>query len=315
MSLEKGIRKAPRRAQLTDVDVPGTFLGFCGWLGVTLTVGQSEVGRVAYDMGEPSGGLAAGLFGFEGGVPMGARSVVGVVCGARGGKSYILVALRLVFGMLVRDLSSMAPGQRAVALIVAPNDKLRREVANYARGAVRSKPELEAMVCEDSADGFGLRRPDGHVVRFETGVATAGGYGARGRALTDAALDECAFFRDSSFKVNDAEIFRAASARVLPGGQTIIASTPWARAGLLYEIWRDNFGKPTTALVAHAPTLLMHDSEMTRSIVEREKMRDPDNARREFDACFMDAGTTVFFDEAIVDRAIDDNMVTDIINE
>jgi hypothetical protein len=302
-SLIKSLQRPARAARTDAVDVPRSFLGFCAWLGVALTPGQSEFARVAYDAGEPGGGLGERLFGFAGPVPVGARGVVAAVCGARGGKSYVAVALRLVFGMLVRDLRSMAPGQRAVALIVAPNDKLRREVSNYARGAVRSKPELEAMVCEDSADGFGMRRPDGHVVRFETGVATAGGYGARGRALTDFALDECAFFRDSSFKVNDEEIYRAGAARVLPGGQVIVASTPWAEAGLLYDLHKRNWSKPSDALVAHAPTLLMHDSEMTRAIVERERLRDPDNAAREFDAKFMTSGTTVFFESSTIDAA------------
>lgn len=306
-SLIKSLQRASRTAR-TDVDVPRTFIAFCAWLGVALTLGQAEFARVAYDCGEPSVGLGQRLFAFTGAMPVGARSVVAAVCGARGGKSYIAVALRLVFGMLVRDLSSMAPGQRAVALIVAPNDKLRREVMNYARGAVRSKPELEAMVVEDSTDGFGLRRPDGHVVRFETGVATAGGYGARGRALTDFALDECAFFRDSSFKVNDEEIYRAGAARVLPGGQVIVASTPWAEAGLLYDLHKRNFGKPSDALVAHAPTLVMHDSEMTRAIVERERRRDPDNAAREFDARFMTSGTTVFFESSTIDAAETDEV-------
>jgi hypothetical protein len=138
-------------------------------------------------------------------------------------------------------------------------------------------------------------------------VATRGGYGARGRSLTDFALDESAFFRDASYKVNDQEIFRAGAARVLPGGQTIVASTPWAQAGLLYELWRDNYGKPKDALVAHAPTLLLHDSEMTRGIVERERRRDPDNARREFDAEFMTSGTTVFFEAGAVDAAVTDD--------
>lgn len=299
-------RQAPRRTEIASVDVPRSFIAFCQWMGVTLTDGQTEFARVAYDHGEPCSGLSERLFGFTGAVPVGARSVLAVVCGARGGKSYIAVALRLVFGMLVRDLSTMAPGQRAVALIIAPNDKLRREVSNYARGAVRSKPELEAMIVEDGADGFGLRRPDGHVVRFETGVATAGGYGARGRALTDFALDECAFFRDSSFKVNDEEIYRAGAARVLPGGQTIVASTPWAQAGLLYDVYKRNWCKPTDALVAHAPTLLFHDSKMTREIVEREERRDPDNAKREFGAQFMTGGTTVFFESAAIDAAVTD---------
>lgn len=303
MRLAKMLQARPTK-RATEVEVPRGFLAFCLWLGVLLTAGQAEFARVAYDGGLPEGDLGRRLFGFVGDVSMAARSVVTAVCGARGGKSYVVVALRLVHGMLVRDLRSLAPGQRAVALIVAPNDKLRREVLNYARGAVRSKPELEAMVVEDGEGGFGLQRPDGHVVRFETGVATAGGYGARGRALTDFALDECAFFRDSSFKVNDEEIFRAGSARVLPGGQTIVASTPWAEAGLLYSLHKRNFGKPQDALVAHAPTLVLHDSEMTRSIVERERQRDPDNAKREFDAQFMTSGTTVFFESSSIDSAL-----------
>jgi hypothetical protein len=236
---------------------------------------------------------------------MGARGVVAAVCGARAGKSYVIVALRLVHGMLVRDVSRVPPGPVAAALIIAPREDLRREVFRYALGAVQAKPELAAMlVGQPSGDVFRLRRPDGYEVEFKAGVATSGGTAARGQWWTDFALDECAFFRDSSFKVNDAEIFRAGAARVLPGGQTIVASTPWAQAGLLYELWRDNYGKPRDALVAHAPTLALHDSEMTRAIVERERRRDPDNARREFDAEFMTSGTTVFFEAASIDAAV-----------
>lgn len=300
-------RKPPPAPPGTDDgfrEALGGFLAFCAWLGVALTAGQSELARVAFSDGEPGDGVGRRLFGFEGAVPVRARAVVAAVCGARAGKSYVLVALRLVWGMLVRDLSSMAPGQRAVALIIAPNAKLRNEVLAYALGAIQSKPELRAMLVSEGADGFTIRRHDGHEVSFETGVATQGGYGARGRALTDFALDECAFFRDQSFKVNDQEIFRAGSARVLPGGQTIVASTPWAEAGLLYELHKRNFGKPDDALVAHAPTLVLHDSPMTRAIVERETARDPDNAAREFEARFMTSGTTVFFESSTIDAAL-----------
>jgi hypothetical protein len=294
--LVKSLRKPPTRA--TRLDVPQSFVSFVEWLGVELRPGQAELARVAFDGAEPlDRRLAERLFRD---VPVGRRGVVAAVCGARAGKSYVLVALRLVHGMLVRDLSSLAPGQRAVALIIAPNDKLRREVANYALGAIQSKPELAAMLEGVSADGFGVRRPDGHLVRFETGVATAGGYGARGRSLTDFALDECAFFRDASAKVNDEEIYRAGSARVLPGGQTILASTPWAKAGLLHDFWAK---RPEEVLVVHAPTLLLHDSPMTRELVEREMARDPDNAKREFGAEFMDAGGTLFFESSLIDAA------------
>ena len=300
MSLEKGILKRPPQRPRTSVDVPPTFLGFCEWLGVALRPGQAELVRVAFDGVEPvDRGIASQLFGPD--VPVGRRSVVAAVCGARAGKSYVLVALRLLHGMLVRDVSQLPPGVKAAALIIAPRDDLRTEVFRYALGAVESKPELAAMLANKTADTFRLRRPDGYEVEFKTGVATSGGTAARGQWWTDFALDECAFFRDSSYKVNDEELFRAGSARVLPGGQTIIASTPWTEAGLLHRMWKT---RPTDTTVVHAPTLALNDTDLTREIIARARQSDEDNARREFDAVFMTGGTTLFFEPSCIDAAI-----------
>lgn len=292
------------------IDVAPTFIGFCGQLGVVLTDAQRELADVAFDGGTPARG---GVFGACDRVPDAARSTVAAVCGGRAGKSYVLVALRLVWGMYRRDLRSLAPGQQAVALVVAPNDRLRQEVVNYALGAIRSHDALRATLRlprgtkdDDIVSGFSVERPDGKRVAFEAGVATRGGYGGRGRSLTDFAMDEAAFFRDASYKVNDAEIFKAASPRVLPGGQTIIASTPWAESGLLYEFWQRNWQKPTDAVVAHAPTLVLRPD--AREMVEREYLRDPENADREFGARFMRGGTTLFFEPSALDAAVDKSL-------
>jgi hypothetical protein len=309
----------PKPPELTSahVQVPTKFIAFCAWLGVVLSLGQTVVGKVAYDGMEPKDLVgeereaAREIFGPVDVVPPEARAVFVGVCGGRGGKSYVLVALRLVWGMYVRDLSSIAPGQHPAALVVAPKDMLRQEVINYAVGAIRSKPELKATLIvpkgtpdDGVVSGFSVRRPDGHVVDFVAGVATKGGYGGRGRAWTDAALDECAFFQDESFRVNDKDIFDAASARVLPGGQTLPMSTPWAEAGLLFDLYDKNFGAPKTALVAHAPTLTLNPSPMTQAIVARGRASDPDNAAREYDAKFMKDGTTVFFPPSLIEGMI-----------
>ncbi len=299
---------ARRLARTRDrSDVPRTFIGFCEWLGVRLTPGQAEFSRVAFDGVEPlDRPLAERLFGPH--VPLGKRRNVVAVCGRRAGKSYVLVALRLVWGMLVRDVPRLPPGTRAVALIIAPRDSLRMEVFRYAVGAVRSKPELEAMLFgEPKIDSFILRRPDGQTVTFETGVATAGGTAARGRWFTDFALDESAFFRDDSFKVNDEELFRAGSATLLTGGQVLVTSTPWAEAGLLYRLWKE---RPENTVVAHAPTLVLNDSEVTREAVAQAEIQDPDNARREFGAEFMTGGTTVFFESVTLDVMLTDEPFT-----
>lgn len=257
-----------------------TFVEFCAWLRVRLTDGQRCIVDVAYDGPER-------------------RRTFVAVCGARAGKSYVLVALRLLWGCFTRRLDTLAPGERAVALIVAPDLRLAKQVLGYARGALNTRDDLAALIESDNEYAISIRRPhDGLVVGLEALPATRGGGAVRGRSLIDAALDECAFFRDEGYAVNDVELYKAVAPRVLPGGQTIIASTPWAESGLLYEMYRA--GTTAHVLVAHAPTLQMHDSELTREIVAAERERDPDNARREFDAEFMASGTGQFFDSNAV---------------
>lgn len=285
--------------------VSPTFLGFLEQVGVIPTNAQAELCRVAFDGCEPvDRSLAARLFG-EGDLPVGIRRVVAAVCGRRAGKTYLLIALRLVWGMLVRHLPPLPPRTKAGALILAPRDRMRLEAFNYALGVVTTVPWLAAcLVGPPKVDTFTLRRPsDGREVELVCGVATAGGTAARSKWWTDIGMDECCFYRDDTNAVNDKEMFRAATATLLPDGQAILASTPWAQAGLLYDYWSK---RPDNAIVAHAPTLLLHDSPETRAVVALAEQQDPDNARREFGAEFMTSGTTVFFEAAAVDAAITD---------
>jgi hypothetical protein len=311
-----------RRAQLCLTkappklpDIPKSFAAFCtDTLGLRLSRGQRVLALVAYDgvdpidLPEEDRATARQLFGDVDRVPEGARTTIVEVCGGRGGKSY-LGALRLVHGMFRRDLSSVAPGQRAVALCIAPSEELRQEIINYAVGAIRSSALRPALIvpkgtgADDTVSRFSIRRADGAIVAFRAGVATRGGYGGRGKSLTDFLMDEAAFFRDASSKVNDEEIYKAASPRVLPGGQSIVKSTPWGEAGMLYDFHARCFGKPDGALVAHAPTLLLNDAPWVATIVAREYARDPDNARREFGALFMAGGTLLFFEGSTIEAA------------
>lgn len=55
--------------------------------------------------------------------------------------------------------------------------------------------------------------------------------------------------------------------------------------------------------MAHAPTTVLNDSEWVAEMVARERLRDPDNARREFDAEFMATGTLLFFEAESLETA------------
>jgi hypothetical protein len=286
---------------------PRSFCAFVAGLGIELTPAQHALARVAFDGARPEPTeTSRRLFALDGPIPPVARSILVAVCGARAGKSYVLGGLRLLHLALTVPLTTLAAGEIAVALIVAPDVRLGRQVLRYALGAAESSPDVKRRIASKTADGFLLKRPDGHV-SIEVLPATRGGSAVRGRSLVGCVLDECAFFRDSTYQVNDVELYRAVAPRILRGGQLILASTPWAEAGLLWDFFKRNYGHPVDAICAHAPTLLLRNDEHTRTYVDRERARDPMNAAVEFDAEFMASAGDAFFDAAAISSSIEED--------
>jgi hypothetical protein len=284
-------------------------------LGVTLTPGQRVAALVFFDGWEPGQfegsdrDIARQLFGPIDAIPTGARGVVLLLKGARIGGSYVFAGLYSLWRALVADLSTLAPGEQATALVVAPDLRLARQVLRYALGAARSVPSIASLIESETSDAFVLRRPDGRAVAVEVLPATRGGSALRGRSLVSAVLSEAAFFRDESAVINDQELFRACSPRVLSGGLLVVETTPWAEQGLAYDLFTANWGSPTTCVVAHAPTLLMRTDAQTAANVAREEERDPENARREFGAEFMTGGAGLFFDGSSITLADDPDLL------
>lgn len=287
-----------------------SFVSFAKRCGVKLTRGQRVLASVAFDGVEPRDlegedrELARRIFGDIETVPHAARATCVAVCGARAGKSYVICALRLLHLALTVPLPTLAPGEVAPGIIVAPDLRLARQTLRFALGAARSVPAIASLIEAESSDSFSLTRPDGKRVVIECLPATRGGSALRGRTTLGAVLDEAAFFRDESSVVNDLEIYKALSPRIVAGGQIVIASTPWSEAGLLHSMFTANHGAPVDAIAAHAPTTLLRDDPRIVAMIERERARDPENAAREFDARFMVAGSGLFFDSMAIDRAV-----------
>jgi len=293
------------------------FVEFCDdVLRIQLTPAQRVLCLVAIDGVDPGQlegeqrELARQLFGNVDTIPKSARSVLAVVFGGRSGKTYIFGGLYSLWRALTADLSTLAPGELAIAVLVAPDLRLGRQGLRYALGAAKECEHISQLIETENKDSFTIRRPDDHVVSVECLPATSGGSALRGRSLVSAVLDEAAFFRDEGYSVNDGEIFNAVAPRVLPGGLVVLASTPWAETGLLYEEFTKNHGDPRSAIAAHAPTLLMLDTERNREAVARERERDPDNAAREFDAEFMPMGSGLFFDPSAIADCVDEHLPT-----
>jgi hypothetical protein len=321
-ALEAFAALAPSKPARSWVGVK--YTSFVAELGVTLLPGQLALALVAFDGLEPCElptelrELGYRIFGPVEVIPPEARRVLVVVAGARAGKTYVIGALRALHLALTCPLTTLAPGEEAVAAIIAPDPRQRRQAYNYVTGAAQRHPDIAALIeGEVGKDSFTLRRADGKVL-VESVPAKRGGTAGRGRSLVCALLEEAAFFMDENFVVNDVEVFRGVQPRVLTGGQAIISSTPWAEAGLLHDEFLANHpdprcaiphtthrGHPHRAIAAHAPTLLLRDVEETRQIVAAEEARDPANAAREYGAQFLALGAMVFFDARSIAEAVD----------
>lgn len=299
-----------------------TFVEFCAWLGVVLEPGQLVFCKVAYDHVNPRDlppderAIARRIFGPIDEVPADAHRVIASVIGGRSGKTY-LATIRLLHLCCTVDLEGIvAPGQRAHAAIVCPDVETAKEATVYFIGACDNHPKLRACldakviktVCKDgqSVESFVFRRPrDGRFVQVAVRAVRRGGANVRGRWYVGALLDEACLFYDSSYKLSDDQVYKAIKPRLVAGGQLMLSSTPWLDAGVLYTLWETEFGKPTTALVAWAPTLVLRPThEHTRKVVEAEYASDEENARREFGAEFGTGSPSDWLDKVALRQAV-----------
>ena len=301
--LDKLARLAPPRR------ATGRFTAFAAATGITLTVGQLVFARVAYDgeQPKPSEPACKAIFGDCSAVPTEARSIIVQVKGRDVGGSR-LGALRLLHLALTLPLEGrIEPEELAFCIFTGPKLKHAHTGMRFALAAAK---RIGVAVSGEKADGFTVTRDDGRRVRLECFAASRGGDTGRGVPIVGALLDEAAFYFDETTGVvNDRAIFNALVPRLLPGGQILIVSSPWAEAGLLYLEFKANHGEPKTALAAFCPTLAMRTDAETRETVEREYKRDAVNAEREFGAKFLPVTANQFFDPRAIEAAIDESLI------
>lgn len=316
--VRRKIASGPKPVAVVDDDVdnasePEEFPTFTQWLarkGQTLEAGQSALAKVLFDRVDPidlegdERARALRMFGCER-VPEVARKLglCVAVCGGRGGKS-LLAAWRLVYLAATLPVK-LSPGEQAFAIIVAPDQRLAEQTLRYCVGIAREWFPEKGRVTEESSLGFTLVRAQAGAeadkwgddrVRFAVLPASQGGKAQRGRALVGAILDEAAFFRGEDSAINDKDVLDAVTPRVIVGGEVIVTTTPWSRAGEVYELFERNFSHPIDAVVAHAPTWELRSDERILAQIEREKTRDPWNYSREFGAEFLDRDQGTFFE-------------------
>jgi hypothetical protein len=205
------------------------------------------------------------------------------VVGRRGGKSRALATLAAYIAGLCQH--SLAPGETGVALCIAPDQRQASIVLQYADAVFRQSPVLRQLVTNRTADTLELNNS----INLE--VRAASFRRLRGPTYVCVIADEAAFWMSDEYSANpDSEIINA----VRPGlatthGPLIIASSPYAKRGVLWETHRQHFGAngDPLILVAQGPSRTFNPT-LDRRLIKRALERDHAAASAEYLAQFRD---------------------------
>lgn len=222
------------------------------------------------------------------------------VKGRRGGGSWT-IAVKGSYLACFKDYKPyLAPGERAVIVIVATDRKQSRVIMRYINAILNSVPMLAALIERQDVESIDLSNG----VTIE--IMTASFRTIRGYTIVAALCDEMAFWRSEESANPAAEVLAALrpAMATVPGSVLLCIGSPYKRSGPLYEAWRRHFGQEDSpVLVFQASTRTMNPT-VPEWVIDEAFERDPINASAEYMAEFRsDVGS--FLDLDSIERAIE----------
>jgi hypothetical protein len=205
-----------------------------------------------------------------------------IIAGRRGGKDSIASLIAAYTAALFdQKTAKLRPGERAICTCLATDRDQAKIVLGYTKAYFTELAPLHAMVEDDLANAIAL---DNSV---DLSIGTANYRAPRGRPILLAVLDEVGLWRDETTATPDVETYRALvpGMSTVPDAMLIGISTPYRKAGLLWQKYRDHFGRAGDVLVIKAPSLLLNPT-LDPAIIEKALAEDPDAARAEWLAEF-----------------------------
>jgi hypothetical protein len=203
------------------------------------------------------------------------------VAGRRGGKSRAMSVLAAYVGGLCKH--DLVRGERGVLLCIAPDQRQASIVLDYCAAAFEQSPIIRQLVANRNADTLELNNG----ISIE--VRAASFRRLRGPTYVAVIADEAAFWYSDEVSSNaDTEILNAVRPGLATtGGPLVIASSPYAKRGVLWETHRRHYGKDGDPLILVAQgTSRDFNPSLSQSVVDRALERDHAAASAEYLAQF-----------------------------
>jgi len=213
--------------------------------------------------------------------------------GARSGKSFLTSICALYEATRDNWKKYVSKGENVYIVVVATRELQARQIiqTNCLR-MLENSPALKKMIAKSTDLEITLTNN----IKIISGPANS--TALRGIPIAVLILDECAFFFQSGPKA-DYEIFNALRPRQsqFPHNKLFMISTAGAKAGLFFDFFDEGF-KIQDRLTCQAPTSFVNPL-IPKKFLDKEKLRDPDNFKREFLAEFSEKLESFFTYELI----------------
>jgi hypothetical protein len=205
------------------------------------------------------------------------------ICGRRGGKTRVMASVAAWLACFVDWRPFLSPGEIASVMLIAADRRQARTAMRYLRSFVIEHPTLSRLVTRETDDLIELS------CRVVIEVTTASFRSVRGYSVAAVLADEVAFWFDGEVSANPASevlvALRAAMA-TMPSALLMVATTPYARRGTVYETYRRHWARDgDPILVWRAPTRRMNPS-VPQSLIDDAIEADPASAAAEYLAEF-----------------------------
>jgi hypothetical protein len=223
-----------------------------------------------------------------------------LVIGRRGGQSRVLALLAVYLSCFRNYTEYLAPGEQPVVAIIAADRRQARICLRYIIGLLRSVPLLTPLIADEYAESVVLA--NGVTIEIHTGSIAS----PRGRTFIAVLCDEIAFWTSDEGAANpDVEIIRSVRPGLIsiPSSILLLASSPYARRGVLWEAFRRNFGRDEGRVLVWRGTTLEMNATADRTEIEQAYEEDPIVAAAEFGAQFRD-DLIGFIDRAVIEACV-----------
>ncbi len=185
-------------------------------------------------------------------------------------------------------------------MCLASDRRQARVIFEYVKGLLQSSDLLASMI--ESITAETIRLTNGVIVEVHVSCSKS----VRGFTSVAILADEISYWRSETSYSPDTEVINALrpSLSTIPQSMLLCLSSPYRRAGALYEAFKKHHGKDgDLTLVWRAPSLLMNPT-LSPEVIDRAHEADPTAVQSEWFAEFR-SDLQSFVDPDVIEAAID----------